>query len=746
MDEYTPDAPTPGVQPILATPATPPAAADDAAAPSSEDDGLPTLPAGWVIRVVDVRRERGSLRGIVAISHRSTLDGTEQLLHTHRMPLGSDRERKAATKAAAEALRATSDITTSVNDITRLRTYLAAVHASEERAAAEQVTTRAAGPRYVRDALPTAPVPAEALIPSRWELSDAATIYAEKPEPLAAPAPVVISAILADIDGGALALDIAWARRGVWRHLIVDRGDAADARKIVAHAGQGLPITSPRAPAMVAYLAAFESLNWAILPRRRVATHLGWLGPDGRDGFLLGRTLILPDGHTTAEITGAEDTPETWHEDWVAHRALSPGDAQIADAYHTRGSMSEWLRAVSVLQDYPHALLDLYASFAAPLLQILDAPNFVLDHAYRTSTGKTTVLRVAASVWGCPDESAQDSAITSWDATKVYIERAAYALAGIPLLLDDSKRVKVPAMVGDVIYLVANGRGRGRGSIRGMAETRSWRTVLLSTGEAPAASFTADGGARQRCIEIMTPPFGDPSIQSAMLVSTLRIGIFANYGHAGRAYVQYLLRHRADWPKWRDEYARDVARLIDAARTPEATRLAQYGATIAMAAALAHAALELPWPLADPLAGVWVGIAEAAAEAPPEVRALPDVLAWTTAHAEAFEGHHRTHDGEPIPPASGWAGTWHSTPSYLPTLLRQVLRDLNYDPEAILPAWAERGWLARECEHLAVQRRMWGQRQRMYALTPAALEAAGWKVPGEPGTGAAPGTDAGGGA
>jgi len=130
----------------------------------------------------------------------------------------------------------------------------------------------------------------------------------------------------------------------------------------------------------------------------------------------------------------------------------------------------------------------------APQLQqsllILQAPNFIVDWANRTSTGKTTALRVGASAWGNPDERAGHTVLPSWDASRVWVERASGLLSGIPLFMDDTKRAKNSKMVSELLYTVAGGRGRGRGNTTSLAATCSWRTVLLSSGEAPATSFS----------------------------------------------------------------------------------------------------------------------------------------------------------------------------------------------------------------------------------------------------------------
>ena len=55
--------------------------------------------------------------------------------------------------------------------------------------------------------------------------------------------------------------------------------------------------------------------------------------------------------------------------------------------------------------------------------------------------------------------------------------------ARITALTDDTKRARRKSTIASVIYQVASGRGRGRGSIEGTRRTGAWKTVLLSSGD-----------------------------------------------------------------------------------------------------------------------------------------------------------------------------------------------------------------------------------------------------------------------
>ena len=100
----------------------------------------------------------------------------------------------------------------------------------------------------------------------------------------------------------------------------------------------------------------------------------------------------------------------------------------MADAFASRGSLGEWVEAVSQVVEFPRVLIAVYAALTPPLLSILGCPNFIVDWCNPTSTGKTTVLRLGASCWGVPDERAPASVLLTWDATRVFINRASSLL------------------------------------------------------------------------------------------------------------------------------------------------------------------------------------------------------------------------------------------------------------------------------------------------------------------------------
>ncbi len=516
-------------------------------------------------------------------------------------------------------------------------------------------------------------------------------------EEVIAHAPILIAARLRDIDIGTEALDLCFLRPDGWRHVIVDRAVALDGRQIVQLASRGFPVASTTATFVVEYLNNLEGLNFQEIPTTKSTSHFGWQGKAGERRFLCGRKLILPGSDLPSiESLGSGDNS------LIVFVGSSHGDEQIADSVYSRGSLEGWLSAVGPIADFPRVLLGLYASFVPPLLRILGAPNFIVDWWNRTSTGKTTVLRVAASVWGNPDEQSADSFVQCWDATSVFIERACSVIGGLPLLLDETKRAKKPILVGGILYDVAHGRGKGRGNVKSIERTGTWKTVLLSTGEGPATGFTTDAGTRAQTLEIYGHPFERADDATGKLVRSLNVELLEHFGHAGPRFVQWLCDNEDLWEglaaNYRlaiDEYSTQVPADRSRINVAVVSRLAQSAAAIRVAATVAHAVLDLPWDFVDPFETIWNEIVSDTGEATVDERALAEVVSMAYSQRETF-------CESPISskraPPGGWSGRWDKGGTwefiaFYPHVLKKALAEFGFCPEAVLAGWKERGWL-----------------------------------------------------
>ena len=109
-----------------------------------------------------------------------------------------------------------------------------------------------------------------------------------------------------------------------------------------------------------------------------------------------------------------------------------------------------------------------------------------------SSCGKTTALRVAASVWGGRDY------LQRWRATDNGLEGMAAQHSDGLLCLDELAQLDAK-VAGESAYMLANGQGKSRAGRTGAARPRlSWRLVFLSAGEIGLAEHMSEANKRTR--------------------------------------------------------------------------------------------------------------------------------------------------------------------------------------------------------------------------------------------------------
>lgn len=494
--------------------------------------------------------------------------------------------------------------------------------------------------------------------------------------------PAFITGSLEGLDSLDEYVCIEWPRRsGRWCRQFVPRVEVSDARRLVQLADQGLNVTSNNARKLTEFLHRQEGYSQS-LPHAMAAVRLGWQGRNREYGFLLGDDLI---GGAAAR---PDQSPALW-EDNSVFLVAEGGQRQIADRFGCRGTLHEWRDAIDYIWGFPKVVLALYASLAAPCLGILpSAPNAILDWSGQTSTGKSSALKVAASVWGVPDE--KGGLITTWDLSITSLERRAAFCQHLPVMIDDTKRAKDKDKLPEFIYQMFGGDGRTRGTPDGLRESASWRCVFLSTGEAPLSEFSEDAGARARVLSIRGKPFegrGDFRQIGALLDD-----IKEAYGTAGRTVLEYLCE---------DEAVTVVRKIYEDSSTiwNEKTRGAGVGTRMAKVMALldvgrflAERVLGLHRPEDDPLEVAWEAAIESISESDTAKDALLAVWGWMVGNKALFDGGR---DRGLPPPPQGWAGRWErSWVGVRGDVLRRVLRDMGFrDDRQVLREWRDRGWL-----------------------------------------------------
>lgn len=196
-----------------------------------------------------------------------------------------------------------------------------------------------------------------------------------------------------------------------------------------------------------------------------------------RTGWHEGGVFVLPD----RSIGAAEE------------EVIFQSDAPGTNTFKSKGTLDAWREHVAKpCAGNSRLVFAVSAAFASALLHPAGAEGGGFHYRGGSSAGKTTLLRVAASVCGAPEF------MQRWRATDNGLEAMALQHCDSPLLLDELAQLD-PRAAGEVAYMLANGSGKSRAARTGaLRERASWRVLFQSAGEIGLAEHMAEAGKRTR--------------------------------------------------------------------------------------------------------------------------------------------------------------------------------------------------------------------------------------------------------
>ena len=218
-----------------------------------------------------------------------------------------------------------------------------------------------------------------------------------------------------------------------------------------------------------------------------------------------------------------------------------------------QGSSREWTDTVSkYCINNPLLIFCVCLVFAAPLLALVGLANIGFHLVGHSSIGKSTLLKVATSVFGNPN-----LAIQFWNVTMTAMEGTAKAYNDLLMAVDEIGQ-SIAAHIGEMVYMLGNGMGKGRGNVHGEARRRAqFGLIFLSNGERTLEGHMNESGRKAMAgqeVRLVNIPadFGEHGIycdihgytESQSFNEMLKDNAASCYGTAFPAYLNLIIQDR----------------------------------------------------------------------------------------------------------------------------------------------------------------------------------------------------------
>jgi putative DNA primase/helicase len=176
-----------------------------------------------------------------------------------------------------------------------------------------------------------------------------------------------------------------------------------------------------------------------------------------------------------------------------AERIVFQTESAQPNTFRVKGTPEQWRERIAApCAGNSRLVFALSCAFAGPLLRPAQMESGGFHFRGDSSSGKTTALKVAASVYGGADY------MQRWRTTDNALEAIAAQHCDGLLILDELAQVD-PKTAGECAYMLANEQSKARATRTGTPRARlSWRLLFLSAGELGLADHMAEGQKRTR--------------------------------------------------------------------------------------------------------------------------------------------------------------------------------------------------------------------------------------------------------
>ncbi len=455
-------------------------------------------------------------------------------------------------------------------------------------------------------------------------------------------------------------------------------GDGLEVQRELTRRGLRISPSRKASDLLRAYL-----LVWPAGQLARCVERTGWYGG----------VYVLPQ-----EVVGKSDEIVVYQ----SEHAINPGFAQ-------QGKSEEWREHVGKrLSGNTRLVFAAACAFAGPLLDIVGEEGGGFHLRGPSSTGKSTALRVAASVWG------GHGYVRNWRATANGLEGIAAAHNDGALILDEIGQCD-PKQAGEAAYLLANGQGKTRANRTGAARpTARWRLLFLSSGEeslpalATRAGYKTTAGQEVRLADIEADAGRGMGLfenlhgykSPAVFADALKKATDRYHGAVGRAWLERLVADREQLADALPGIIAKFATIAGEGATGQVVRVAKRFGAVAAAGELATRYGLTGWQEGEAIAAAkacflsWLegfGGGKALHE---ERAILAQVQAFIEAHGDARFQRLDIDDDRTIRDRVGFVRQRNDATEYLilpEAFRREVCK--GFDPKAAIRVLRDAGWL-----------------------------------------------------
>ena len=345
------------------------------------------------------------------------------------------------------------------------------------------------------------------------------------------------------------------------------QGDSADIRRELARLGLAISPSKTARDLLASYLQVFP-----VQARARCVDRLGW--------------------HGGVFVTASESIGQS------SELVVFQNTNAIEPALSVSGTVDEWRDSIGRLAAGNSRLVfAISTAFAPTLSNILGEDSGGFHFRGASSSGKTTALKLAASVWGKPDAYSR-----LWRSTTNGLEGLA-ALHNDGLLILDELSQMDPKEAGEAAYLLANGQGKTRATRHGTVRPSArWSLFFLSAGEESLTALMTRAGQKTnagqeiRLADIEADAGFNMGIfeklheqaNPATMALTLKESASRYYGAVGLAWLHKVVSHRQQIA---EVLFKDVQQFVDGITLPDFSgqilRVARRFALVAVAGELA---------------------------------------------------------------------------------------------------------------------------------------------------------------